>query len=558
MKHYLLQLTLALTLAAPVPAALRAQQPGAKGQVKTYTVQPGETFLGVAHRHGTTLDRLRALNPSVDPDHIEVGQQLVVPVIKGFTPEPAPVRTPVTAQPAAKDAQPAAKAAQPAQPVQPVEVATVRLDDRKTQPQVTYKEYKVKKKDTAYSLAKANGITVDELFEANPALKAEGYQLKKGTLIRIPVKAAQPAAPAYKGLATVRAAVLLPFSGDKLENVRSVEFYRGLLMGLTDLKARGVSLDIRAYNEPAGDVSVLPLLQEVMQGEPDVIVGPLYPTHFADVTRVASRTTKVAIPFSSKVPQVDYQPGVYVINTPAYYEATPATELFLKCFKPAETGVIILHDQSGDKKAFSEMLQSRLIEGKYAVTALPLTASASDLQQAVRRMEKPGVILVPDNSSEAALRTVLDKQAALKALMPSLPVSLMGYEQWIGLSERGYRDRLHAADTYLLTPNYYYPYTASAISFATEYERQFGTGLLEAQPKMGPLGYDFSHTFLAGLSTYGYDYTTQRPAGGKAGTPEVLQTDLRFLPVKGGGYISRSMWLVRFKPDGAIVKIAAK
>ncbi len=543
-KHYLLQFALALTLAATAPANLLAQQPATKDKVKTYTVQAGETFLGVAHRHGTTLDRLRALNPTVDPDHIEVGQQLIVPVIKGFTPEPAPVRN-IAPQ----------TSAQTDKPAKPVEVATVRLDESQPQPQVTYKEYKVKKKDTAYSLAKANGITVDALFEANPALKDEGYRLKKGTIIRIPVKAP---APAYKGLTTVRAAVVLPFSGNKLENVRSVEFYRGLLMGLTELKDKGVNLDIHAYEEPTGEVSILPLLQEVMKGEPDVIVGPLYPAHFADVTRIASRTTKVAIPFSSKVPQVDYQPGVYVINTPAYYEATPATELFLKCFKPAETGVVILHDQSGDKKAFSEILQNRLIEGKYAVTALPLTASAADLQQAVRQMQKRSVILVPDNSSEPTLRTMLDKQTALKALMPSLPVSLMGYEQWIDLSEKGYRDRLHTADTYLLTPNYYYPYTAAAISFAAEYERQFGTGLLEAQPKMAPLGYDFSHTFLAGLATYGYDYTTQRPAGGKVGTPEILQTDLRFLPVKGGGYISRSMWLVRFKPDGAIVKIAAK
>lgn len=39
--------------------------------------------------------------------------------------------------------------------------------------------YKVKKKDTIFSIAKKNGLTVVELMDANPVMKQEGYELKK-------------------------------------------------------------------------------------------------------------------------------------------------------------------------------------------------------------------------------------------------------------------------------------------------------------------------------------------------------------------------------------------
>ena len=46
--------------------------------------------------------------------------------------------------------------------------------------------YKAKKKDTIYGIAHKYGITVDQLMEANPDMKKDGYQLKKGDIVFIP------------------------------------------------------------------------------------------------------------------------------------------------------------------------------------------------------------------------------------------------------------------------------------------------------------------------------------------------------------------------------------
>ena len=59
-----------------------------------------------------------------------------------------------------------------------------------------YKElHKVKRKETIFGIARENGLTVDELIEANPEMKAPGYELHKGDYIKIPFPSNHPVSP---------------------------------------------------------------------------------------------------------------------------------------------------------------------------------------------------------------------------------------------------------------------------------------------------------------------------------------------------------------------------
>jgi LysM repeat protein len=46
---------------------------------RTYTIQVGDTFATIAADQGTTVERLQALNPDVDPNSLQVGQKIVIP-----------------------------------------------------------------------------------------------------------------------------------------------------------------------------------------------------------------------------------------------------------------------------------------------------------------------------------------------------------------------------------------------------------------------------------------------------------------------------------------------
>ena len=537
-----------------------------KGQKKVektvkYTVQPGETILGIAHRHGTTLDHLLSLNPGVQPDYVQAGQVVIVPYVPGGAePAPTPAQRAAAARATEKNVvvkkQPAAgNAAIMSNAVSKVSYAEV---GQQPQPvKVTYKEYKAKKKETAYGIAKANNITVDELIEANPEMKQEGYKLKKGSVLRIPVKPIVKK-PTFKGLNTIRLAVILPLVGNGVEFDRSVEFYRGLLMGVEELKQAGVNVVVSVYNEPAPDVSIASQMLQVVGQNPDVIVGPLYPTHFTDVTAVSAKKVKVVVPFSSKVPQVDYRPEVYVLNTPAVYENALALDLFMTNFKK-QTHVILLHGQAGNKRSFSEELQRRLSSAGYDIVSLPTSASTQQMTAALLGKKQGEYIIVPDDASEATMKQMLTKTADLQHALSGAQISLLGYESWLPYAEGSMREQIHAANTYILTPNYYYPYTTASKAFYEKYRKWFKADFVSSKPRMAPLGYDFARGFLGSMATYGYDFSTQSPQKGSVAAQPKLQSEPRFITVGGnGGYVSRSMWLVRFKRDMSIVKISAQ
>lgn len=526
-----------------------------------YTVQPGETILGIAHRHGTTLDHLLSLNPGVQPDYVQAGQVVIVPYVSGGAePAPTPAQRAAAARATEKNVvvkkQPTAGNAA----IMPNAVSKVSYAEVGQQPQpakVTYKEYKAKKKETAYGIAKANNITVDELIEANPEMKQEGYKLKKGSVLRIPVKPIVKK-PTFKGLNTIRLAVILPLVGNGVEFDRSVEFYRGLLMGVEELKQAGVNVVVSVYNEPAPDVSIASQMLQVVGQNPDVIVGPLYPTHFTDVTAVSAKKVKVVVPFSSKVPQVDYRPEVYVLNTPAVYENALALDLFMTNFKK-QTHVILLHGQSGNKRSFSEELQRRLSSAGYDIVSLPTSASTQQMTAALLGKKQGEYIIVPDDASEATMKQMLTKTADLQHALSGAQISLLGYESWLPYAEGSMREQIHAANTYILTPNYYYPYTTASKAFYDKYRKWFKADFVSSKPRMAPLGYDFARGFLGSMATYGYDFSTQSPQKGSVAAQPKLQSEPRFITVGGnGGYVSRSMWLVRFKRDMSIVKISAQ
>lgn len=48
---------------------------------KTYIVQPGDTLYAIARRYQTTVEAILKVNPGIDPYNLQVGQQILVPVV---------------------------------------------------------------------------------------------------------------------------------------------------------------------------------------------------------------------------------------------------------------------------------------------------------------------------------------------------------------------------------------------------------------------------------------------------------------------------------------------
>ncbi len=81
MRKYAFYFILLFILIFPFQPA-RAQD-GTTGPV--YIVQSGDSLYSIAIRFGITLDQLLAANGSVDPNNLQVGQQLIIPGLDGVT-----------------------------------------------------------------------------------------------------------------------------------------------------------------------------------------------------------------------------------------------------------------------------------------------------------------------------------------------------------------------------------------------------------------------------------------------------------------------------------------
>jgi LysM repeat protein len=79
---------------APLAAGLALVVPEEQTN-PTYTVQPGDTLASISRRYNTTIAELLRLNPAItDPDHLAVGQVLVVPAARPPAPAPGPAPAP--------------------------------------------------------------------------------------------------------------------------------------------------------------------------------------------------------------------------------------------------------------------------------------------------------------------------------------------------------------------------------------------------------------------------------------------------------------------------------
>lgn len=132
---------------------------------KYYTVRNGDYDWSLARRHGLSIAQLKALNPGVDFERLQIGTRIALP------------RTGTAATKSIAASKPIEKVA--AKP------ATAKPAKEWTRP------YKVKSGDFDWILAKRAGVTLAALKAANPGVNLAKLQI--GQTIRIPGAAAEAA-----------------------------------------------------------------------------------------------------------------------------------------------------------------------------------------------------------------------------------------------------------------------------------------------------------------------------------------------------------------------------
>ena len=426
--------------------------------------------------------------------------------------------------------------------------------------------YKAKKKDTVFGIAKKFNISMPELMDANPEMKKEGYELKKGDMVFIPFEKteAQLAEEAKKREEAerirlygandvrnraIRVGVMLPLHDVDGDGRRMVEYYRGMLLACEDLKAQNISVDVYAWNVPI-DADIRQTLLEKNAENCDIIFGPLYTKQvkaMADFCRTYD--IKMVIPFSIQGNEVNVNPQVYQVYQSPTSLNDDAIKAFMERFPNQHPVFIDCNDSLSQKGAFTMGLRKQLEAKNIPYNITNLNSPDDAFARAFSASQTNVVILNTARSPQ--LNSTLAKLNKLCAAYPNAKIALFGYTEWL-MYTKVYGDYFHKYETYIPSTFYYNAQSPKTKRLEQMYSRWFNSNMQSALPRFAITGYDQACFFFNGLHKYGKDFK-----GTKAQNAyEHVQTPLLFKPTTTeGGMQNKAFMLVHYTNDKRIESI---
>lgn len=424
-------------------------------------------------------------------------------------------------------------------------------------------KYQVKKKDTLYGIAKKYNISVDALIEANPEMKVDGFELKKGSYVCIPYAASgtsgqtsatpvrtliQTASRQFSGK-TVRVGVMLPLHDVDGDGRRMTEFYRGMLMACDSLRAEGMNIDIHAWNVNI-DADITNFIKQPGAAKCDIIFGPLYSKQVHALAEFCkARDIQMVIPFSITGDDVSMYKQIFQVYQTNDRQTNNSIETFLKLFPKCHPVFIDCNDKTSTKGNFTFGLRTRLESHNigYGITNI----GSSDDVFAKQFSQNSQNIVILNTGRSPELTLALNKLAILKANNPTLKVKLFGYTEWmmyLGIDEA----KFHEFDTYIPSTFYYNPASPRTQSLTRSYRQWFKTDMQNALPRFALTGYDYAQFFLRGFAKYGKAFRGVK----NQNSWKAVQAPLRFKQVGAAGMQNDFFQLVHFMPNGNVEAIS--
>ena len=412
--------------------------------------------------------------------------------------------------------------------------------------------HKVVAGETLFGISKRYGVTVEELKNANPEMKTEGYQLKADYYINIPFAPNSGVSRLESGTQqaagkTVRVGVMLPLHDVNGDGKRMVEYYRGLLLACDRLRKDNISVDMRAWNVPE-DADIRMTLLENGADKCNVIFGPLYSKMVKPLADFCKKhDIRMVIPFSITGGDVKNYGQIFQVWQSADVLNERLVNCFMERFAYCHPVFIDCGDANSDKGAFTAALRKKLDSKKTYFNLTSLGSADADFAKAFST-DLPNVVILNTGSSPA-LNSTFAKLNSLKATHPRVQISMLGYTEWFMYTE-AFQDYFYKYDVYVPTTYYYNPLSTDTRWVETNYRNWFHTSMMHAIPRFALTGFDQGCFFIGGIAKYGKAFD-----GGKGQpTYKAVQTPLRFQK-EGKGRQNNTFMFIHYKTDRSIEAI---
>ena len=407
-----------------------------------------------------------------------------------------------------------------------------------------------------FGISRMYDITIEQLMKANPEMNTPGYELKKGTVLRIPYATVQTEAPAPKPVdedeaddlrkRTIRLGVMLPLHNVNGDGKRMVEYYRGVLMACDSIKKLGVSVDVHAWNA-AEDADINHILKDEAAAKCDLIIGPLYSKQMDAMSAfVQKHKIKLLIPFSINAPQLSDNKYIYQVYQSHTQQNTATVDHFVKAFKNFHTVIIDCNDTTSQKGSFTFALRRQLEQENMEYNISNLRSSEGEFSKAFSRTKPNVVILNTGRSPELGI--AFSKLNGLKVAEPDLVINMFGYTEWL-MYTRAHLENYYKFNTYVPSVFYYNPLSSATKRLQQKFRWNFHTDMQNSLPRFAITGFDHAYYFLMGLHREGRKFL------GEKSNPDYVQTPLQFERYGNGGMRNHTQLFVHYTPDSRVETI---
>lgn len=505
---------------------------------RQHIVVKKQTLYSIAYQYGVSVESIVAANPGAAKG-IKDGDVLLIPPPQKKEAEPKEkevpqkeVQVPEKSRPVVVKEEPKTKTI-----VVAPKLTTLKGMER----------HLIVAGETFYSLSRMYHVSVEAIKNANPTVEV----LKVGESVLIPsdtVKArvpevkpvAQPAVSVAKS--EIKVAVLLPFSldGEKEDPTiqKFIDFYRGVLIALSDLKEKGISVDVHTYDVAKTVAGVSRILAKEEMAHVDLIIGPAYAGQIKPVADFAKvHKIYTVIPFTQKVEGIASNPYLFQFNPSIRTQYVQAAAMFAKKFHAYN--IVVAHpvteSATDDGLFFAESLTSRLKQNHVAYHSAMLQSGSLDPIKPWLTGSKPVIVVLATSDAEKAA-PYLSAFAGLNT--ENKPIPLYGFLDWEPETN--------------IYPNLYYSslfYTHDRDNLS-DYNYKY-TKWFHLKPNSGEiirfdlLGYDLSMYFVSAISNYGIPAFTQHL---NTQLPENIESRFSFKRVApGGGYQNNELHLLNYR-----------
>lgn len=249
-----------------------------------------------------------------------------------------------------------------------------------------------------------------------------------------------------------------------------VYFYEGVLLAVDSLKNCGYKIDLRVYDTEKNPDRIFPVVQELNNWKPDLIIGPVYGSvSRAVIENLENKNIPVIYPLSARSENLGQYPNFIQVNTSFPSLANKMSEWIAAQAANANVVYIDLpgNNNEEDKRLFAQKMRQldnvQFFEWDFEGSPL------ADLK----------LLLLPDRENILILPTI--REAEVSKVLPSLgvfadgyQVTVVGFPEWQTFTSVDH-EAYFKLNTKIFTYSYVDNHSQAAHDFATKFRNYFYT-----------------------------------------------------------------------------------